>query len=127
MKRLLTILGILIILGMVKLNSQEIDSKIKDRMNTYIGTFQIQKITWQNQEGFFIPAAGYNQFVILLRDYIYYQDLLELKEARIKQLESLETMNFKLKTGLGISIAFDVGSLFLCAGLSLLCYNLAKK
>ena len=124
MKKLLTAIIIILIIQTV-LFAEELNDKTKDRLNNYILTFQAQKITYNGIDGFFIPATGWNQVVITLRDYIYFQDLALLKDSRIQQLEKYEKNNFKLKTALGISISFDVGSLFLCAGLGILCYNLA--
>ena len=124
MKKLLAIIVLIITIQMVLL-SEELTDKTKERLNNYILTFQAQKITYNGMVGFFIPAEGWNQLVVTLRDYIYFQDLVYLKDERIKQLEKYELINFKLKTALGVTIAFDVGSLFLCAGLSVLCYNLA--
>ena len=95
------------------------------RLNDYIVTFQLQKIIHNGVEGFFIPFAGYKRMLGYLNDYIYLQDLILIKDDRIKQLEHLEIINFRLKTGLGIAISFDVGSILLCAGLGILCYNLA--
>lgn len=126
MKTLLMVI-IIIIIGTMALSAEDIVDKTKDRLNNYILTFQAQKITYNGIEGFFIPTTGWNQLVITLRDYIYFQDLAIFKDERIQQLEKYEKNNFKLKTALGIAISFDVGSLFLCAGLGILCYNLALE
>jgi hypothetical protein len=96
-----------------------------ERANNIIITFQVQKITYNGIDGFFIPLIGYKQLVLIINDYLYMQDLIVLKDNRIKKLEYLELANFKLKTGLGIAISFDVGTTLLAAGLGLLCYNLA--
>ena len=98
-----------------------------DRVNELIISFNIQKISFQGAEGFFIPLSGYKQLNYVLNDYIYMQDLLIKKNETIHNLQRLETINFRLKTALGISISFDVGSILLCAGLGLLCYNLALQ
>jgi len=124
MKKLLVVISLLIIITM-GLSAEDISDSTKEKLNNYILTFQAQKITYNGIEGFFIPIEGWNQLTITLRDYIYFQDLVLLKDERIKQLEKLELTNFKLKTALGVTIAFDVGSLFLCAGLGILCYNMA--
>jgi hypothetical protein len=107
------------------LNANEKDNI--DRANDLIISFQIQKISFQGVEGFFIPLSGYKNLNYILNDYIYMQDLLIYKDERIAKLERLEVKNFRLKTALGVSISFDVGSLFLCAGLGILCYNLALQ
>jgi hypothetical protein len=97
-----------------------------DRLNEYIVTFQLQKITYNGVEGFFIPFSGYKQVLLCLNDYIYYQDLVILKNERIKQLESLETLNFQLKTGLGVSISFNIGISLVAVGVGVLCYGLSR-
>jgi hypothetical protein len=119
---------VLIAMAQLKLNAAE---KIEDysngfveRANNIIVTFQVQKITYNGIDGFFIPLIGYKQLILILNDYLYLQDLIVIKNNRIKQLEGLELANFKLKTGLGIAISFDVGTTLLAAGLILLCYNL---
>ena len=99
--------------------------KNQDKLNNYILTFQLQKTTVNGVDGFFIPFEGYKQLLLYMNDYIYYQNLVIIKDDRIKQLEKFELTNFKLKTALGVAIAFDIGSLFLCAGLGVMCYNLA--
>lgn len=98
-----------------------------DRVNDLIISFNVQKITYQGVEGFFIPLQGYKNLNYILNDYIYLQDLLIKKNETIKELHSLEIKNFRLKTALGVTISFDVGSLFLCVGLGILCYNLALE
>lgn len=114
----------MLILMTMALSSQE---TIEQRLNSYILTFQMQKITYNGVEGFFIPLQGHKQLVLMINDYIYCQDLLSLKDMRIKKLERLEIENFRLKTTLGITIAFDVGATLIAAGLGLLCYNIAKQ
>jgi hypothetical protein len=85
----------------------------------------MQKITYNGVEGFFIPLQGHTQLVLTIRDYVYCQDSLSLKDTRIKKLERFELENFKLKTALGVTIAFDVGASLVAVGLGLLCYNIA--
>ena len=125
MKKLLIIL-IMIVMIIMGLQSQEKNNYV-DRVDNIIITFQMQKITYNGIDGFFLPFAGYKQMRLILNDYIYYQDLLILKEERIKQLERFEIMNFKLKTALGITISFDVGISLIAIGLGFLTYNLALQ
>jgi len=127
MKKLLMILIIMTIITMGLSSEDKLPDKQKERLNSYITTFQLQKITYQGVEGFFIPYSGYTQLMLDLNDYIYYQDLLTIKDEKIKQLEKLEITNFQLKTVLGITISFDVGTSLLAAALGIMCYNLAKK
>lgn len=114
----------MLILMTMALSSQD---TIEQRLNNYILTFQMQKITYNGVEGFFIPLQGHKQLVLMINDYIYCQDLLLLKDIRIKNLERFELENFRLKTALGVTIAFDVGASLVAVGLGLLCYNIAKQ
>jgi hypothetical protein len=98
----------------------------QEKINNYIITFQLQKITYNGTEGFFIPFTGYQQLLLLLNDYVYYQELVIIKDNRIKELQNLELLNYKLKTGLGISISFNIGVSLLAISLGILTYNLAK-
>lgn len=106
--------------------SQEKQNNYEDQVNNIIITFQMQKVTINGTQGYFIPQAGYDQMRYILNDYVYCLDVIKIKTERIQQLERLEIVNFRLKTALGITISIDVGSLFLCAGLGILTYNLAK-
>jgi hypothetical protein len=119
-------LTILIILVIITTELLSANDNI-DRVNETIKTLHIQKITVQGVDGFFIPLTGHKNLLYILNDYIYLQDLLVVKDQRIAKLEKLEVKNFRLKTALGVSISFDIGSLFLCAGLGILCYNLALE
>lgn len=105
--------------------SQE-NSNQEERINSYILKLQLQKITYNGVEGFFIPLQGHKQLVLMINDYIYYQDLVKIKDERINVLEKMGIENFKLKTALGITISFDVGAVFVIAGLGMLLYNLDK-
>jgi hypothetical protein len=96
-----------------------------EKVDNIITTFQLQKITYNGVDGFFMPFTGFKQMRIILNDYVYMQDLISLKEERIQQLEKYEIMNFKLKTGLGISISFNIGISLLAVALGFLTYNLA--
>lgn len=102
-----------------------VENDSSQQVDNIIITFQMQKITYQGIEGFFIPFSGFKQMRIILNDYVYMQELIEIKNQRIKDLEKLEVMNFKLKTGLAIAISFDVGITLIAVGLGLLTYNLA--
>lgn len=106
-----------------------IENKITDveRVDNYIITFQLQKINYVGVDGYFIPFEGFKQLRLVLNDYIYYQDLVIIKDDRIKYLEKLELTNFKLKTGLAVSISFNVGISLVTLGLGLLLYNLGGK
>ncbi len=103
------------------------EEKIESKLNNYIITLQLQKINYEGVEGFFIPFnTGYKRLLFYLNDYIYYQDLIVIKDERIKKLEKLEMKNFKVRTALGISISCNVGEILLCSALGILCWNLAR-
>jgi hypothetical protein len=116
---------ILISIMMVHSNGIQQANNI-ERVNSIILSFQAEKITYNGQEGFFISSLGWKNLYLVLNDYIYMQNLVIIKDDRIKQLEKMEVTNFKLKTALGITIAFDVGSILLASGLGVMCWNLAK-
>jgi hypothetical protein len=114
----------MIIIITMGLQSQEKDS-YQDKVDNIVITFQMQKINYNGIDGWFIPFAGYKQLRLTLNDYVYCQDLIIIKDERIKQLERFEIINFRLKTALAITISFDVGTTLIAVGLGLLTYNLA--
>ena len=128
MKKLSIILLLIITMNMAIISQEKLtedQKKRQEQINSYTQTFLLERITYNGQEGYFIPIEGYKKLRITLLDYIILQEIDIIKDERITKLEKYGVMNFKLKTALGIAIAFDFGSLFLCAGVSILCYNIA--
>jgi|GEM_PF-4240261 len=125
MKKLLLILVILVTMT-TELLSEELSSEIKKRLNDYIITFDMQKITYNGVDGYFIPSSGFTRVEVCLRKLLMYEDLILVKDERIKQLEHYELEMWKWRTGLGVSIAFNMGLTCITAGLGLILYGVNK-
>lgn len=125
MKKLLLILVMMVTMTM-ELLSDELSPEIKKRLNDYIITFDMQKIMYNGVEGYFIPSSGFTRVELCLRKLLMYEDLIIVKDDRIKQLEHYELEMWKWKTGLGVSIAFNVGLTCISAGLGLILYGVNK-
>lgn len=120
MKKLLIILTMII--PIMTVLSNELENK--EKLNEYISSLQLKKITHNGVEGYFLPHQGRNQMIIYFNDYIYCQKIIMEKDKTILRLEKYEKINFKLKTGLGISISFNAGLFLLGTGIAILTYNL---
>ena len=123
LKRMFIILVILIITTM-GLVSQEESHDYDIKVDNIILTFNIQKITYQGQQGWFIPHSGYDKLRLVLIDYVYLQDLNSLMDSRIQRLEKYELAVFRLRTALGVTIAVDIGAVAIGVAGCLVSYNI---
>ena len=96
----------------------------QEQINKYTSSFLLQRIVYNGVDGYFISYSGYQQLRFVINDYISLQELIVVKDNRILQLEKYEIMNFKLKTGLGISIGFNVGEVILAVSAAMLSYTI---
>jgi hypothetical protein len=122
MKKLLLVLVMMTIMTMA-LSSEELSPEIKKRLNDYIITFDMQKITYNGVEGYFIPSSGFTKVELCLRKLLMYEDLVIIKDDRIQKLEKYELEMWKWKTGLGVSVAFNVGLTCIAAGIGMILYK----
>lgn len=116
----------MITMSMVIISQEKESVKVdrQEQINEYTSKLLLQRITYNGVEGYFIPFSGYQQLRFIINDYITLQELIVVKDNRIVQLERYELMNFKLKTGLGISIGFNVGEIILAVSAGMLTYTL---
>ncbi len=108
-----------------EITKEQIEKQIQ--LNSYTIRYNLQLINYQGQSGYFIPLDNYKLLRNDILNYIYYQDLVVIKDERIKQLEKYEIQIAKYKTGLGISISFNVGISLVAIATGILCYNLARS
>lgn len=102
------------------------ENERQEEINKITSQFSLTRITYNGQEGYFIPFTGYQQLRYIINHYLTLKEIIVEKDKTIARLEKFEKINFRLKTALGVSISINVGSIFLNAGMGIMCYNLAK-
>ena len=106
------------ILTTMALSSNELDQK--EQLNNYLIRFQLQKITYNGIEGYFIPFEGYRQLTFILNDYIFTQMEMQIYKDQISfmkiEIDKLQTKNKRLSYGFGITLALDIGFACIIAG-----------
>jgi hypothetical protein len=88
-----------------------------DILNNYILSFQMQKITHDGVEGFFIPFTGYKQLLFLLNDYVFLQKKYDITMKHLKNYNAI-------KFGLGTMSAVSITEFILLFVVGFFCYSM---
>lgn len=118
MKKLIIL--IIMILTITALSSEE----NKEKINFYLGQLHLQKITYNGQQGYFMPFEGWTNLTHMLNDYYSYQLYYKEYQDRLQDIRRRERYNLRLRTGLGVSVSINVGFAFVAIGSGFLIYSL---